>query len=124
MDIQLTQGLTFLAWTSVAFLVLIGLFLIRFLLNLSRLINNINKSAEIIKQEIEPILKNIGESAETINRIVQDTDKKVGKFAEAYDKVSNIVIASVTRASALSGIVIKTVLKGICIILKRLLKLK
>ena len=103
MDAQLSQGLTFLAWTSGIFLIVVGIFVIKLLFDLSRLTCNMNKSAEIVKNEIEPILKNVGESAATINKMVQTTDKKVGKFTETYDKISNIVIKSVTKASAVSG---------------------
>ena len=111
MDAQLSQGLTFLAWTSGIFLIVVGIFVIKLLFDLSRLTCNMNKSAEIVKNEIEPILKNVGESAATINKMVQTTDKKVGKFTETYDKISNIVIKSVTHASAVSGFILKTARK-------------
>ena len=95
MDAQLSQGLTFLAWTSGIFLIVVGIFVIKLLFDLSRLTCNMNKSAEIVKNEIEPIMKNVGESAATINKMVQTTDKKVGKFTETYDKISNISYKSI-----------------------------
>lgn len=124
MDAQLSQGLTFLAWTSGIFLIVVGIFVIKLLFDLSRLTCNMNKSAEIVKNEIKPILKNVGESAATINKMVQTTDKKVGKFTETYDKISNIVIKSVTKASAVSGFFLKTACKGLFSVLKGLWKNK
>ena len=52
MDAQLSQGLTFLAWTSGIFLIVVGIFVIKLLFDLSRLTCNMNKSAEIVKNEI------------------------------------------------------------------------
>jgi len=122
METQLSQGLTFLAWTSGIFLIIVGLFVVKLLFDLSRLACNINKSAIIVKNELEPIIKNVSESTATINKMVQTTDKKVGKFTETYDKVSNAVIKSVTKASALSGFFLKTALKGLYSGLKSLWK--
>ena len=113
MDAQLSQGLTFLAWTSGIFLIVVGIFVIKLLFDLSRLTCNMNKSAEIVKNEIEPILKNVGESAATINKMVQTNDK-----------ISNIVIKSVTKASAVSGFFLKTACKGLFSALKGLWKNK
>lgn len=124
MDTQLTQGLTFLTWTSAVFLIIVGVFAVKLLFDLSRLTCNLNKSAKIVHTELEPILKNVGESTAIINKFVQSTDKKVGKFTETYEKVSDIVVKSVSKASVLSGIAAKSVLKGVCSGLKGLFKLK
>ncbi|MCM1265743.1 MAG: hypothetical protein NC200_06045 [Candidatus Gastranaerophilales bacterium] len=124
METELTQGLTFLTWTTAGFLIIVGVFVVKLLFDLSRLTCNLNKSAKIVHTELEPILKNVGESAATINKFVQYTDKKVGKFTETYDKVSSLVIKSVTKASALSGLFAKTVLKGLFSALKGIFKSK
>ncbi len=124
METELTQGLTFLTWTTAGFLIIVGIFVVKLLFDLSRLTCNLNKSAKIVHTELEPILKNVGESAATINKFVQYTDKKVGKFTETYNKVSNIVIKSVTKASALSGVLAKTVFKGLFSVLKGMFKSK
>lgn len=124
MDTQLAQGLTFLTWTSAVFLVVVGVFLVKLLFDLSRLTCNLNKSAEIVKTEIEPIMKNVSETTATINKLVQTTDKKLGKFTEIYDKITGVVVKSVTKASALSGFFAKTVFKGLFSALKGVFKIK
>lgn len=124
MDIQLSQALTVFIWTSVIFLVVIGVFVGKLLYSLSKLTSNLNDSAIIVKREIEPILKNVGESADTINKIIQTTDKKVGKFSETYDKLTGMLVKSVTKASAISGFFAKTVFKGLFSLLKGLIKIK
>ena len=112
MELQLSQGLTFLAWTGGLFLIIIGGFLAKLLFDLSKLVQSVNKSADIVQKELNPIMKNVGEAASTINGIVQTTNNKVGKISEAYDKASQIVIKTVAKASEVSGFVLKEVFKG------------
>jgi hypothetical protein len=113
MDTQLSQGLTFLAWTGGGFLIVVGIFVVKLLFDLSRLTQSLNRSADIVQGGLEPIMKNLGETATTINTLVQTTNTKVGKVTEAYDRASQIVIKAVSKASAVSGVVLKEVAKGL-----------
>ena len=113
METELTQSLTFLAWTGGGFLIIVGLFIVKLLFDLSRLTISLTKSADIVQTELEPIMKNVGEAANTINELVQSTNKKVGKITEIYDKVSDIAIKSVTKVTKISGTVAKEVFKGL-----------
>ena len=113
MEAQLTQGLTFLAWSGAAFLIVTGLFLAKLMFDLSRLSVSLKKSSDIIKTELDPIMKNISETTTTVNKLVQSTDKKVGKITEIYDKVSEVTIDAVTKISTVSGTVLKEVFKGL-----------
>ena len=113
MEAELTQSLTFLAWTGGGFLIIVGLFVVKLLFDLSRLTVSLNKSADIVQKELGPIMKNVGEAANTVNELVQSTNKKVGKLGEIYDKVSDIAVKSATKAAQVSGIVIKEVFKGL-----------
>lgn len=113
MDTELSQGLTFLAWTGGGFLIIVGVFVVKLLFDLSKLTQSLNKSADIVQSGLEPIMKNLGETATTINTIVQTTNTKVGMVTEAYDKASKVVISALSKASAVSGVVLKEVAKGI-----------
>ena len=113
METELSQSLTFLAWTSAGFLIIVGVFVVKLLFDLSRLTVSLNKSADIVKTELEPIMKNVGETVTTVNKFVQTTDKKVGKVSEVYDKISKIFIDVAAKASEISGYVLKEVFKGI-----------
>lgn len=121
MDAELSQGLTFLAWTGGAFLIIVGAFLVKLLFDLSRLTNSLNKSADIVQRELDPIMKNISETTTTVNTIVQTTNSKVGKVAEAYDKASQVVVKSVTKLSVLSAAAFKELSKGVFFAIKSLL---
>ena len=124
MDNELTQGLTFLAWTGSGFLIIVGIFVVKLLYDLSKLTRSINKSADIIQEELDPIMKNVGEAASTVNSIVQTTNTKVGKVTEAYNKASKVVVDALSKASAVSGVVLKEVGKGLFAGLKMMIKKK
>ena len=113
METELTQSLTFLAWTGGGFLIIVGLFIAKLLFDLSRLTVSLTKSADIVQKELGPIMKNVGETASTVNNLVQTTNKKVGKLGEIYDKVSDIAVKSATKAAQVSGVVVKEVFKGL-----------
>jgi len=113
MDTELTQGLTFLVWTSGIFLIVVGIFVVKLLFDLSGLTVSLKKSADIVQTELEPIMKNVNESTTTINNIVQDTNKRFAKITGVYDKVADAVANSVSRLSALSGVLAKAAFKSI-----------
>ena len=109
MDTELSQGLTFLAWTSSIFLIVIGVFATKLLFDLSRLTVSVKKSADIVQEELEPIMKNVSATTTTLNDFVQTTNKKVGKLTEAYDKASEIFLKTLSK----SGVVLKEIAKGL-----------
>lgn len=113
MDTELSQGLTFLTWAAAGFIIVIGVFLAKLLFDLSRLTLSIKKSTDIVHTELSPIMKNLNETSNTINTFVQATNKKVGKITEAYDKASEIVSNTVSKAAEVSGIVLKELGKGL-----------
>ncbi|GEM_PF-5263810 len=124
METELSQGLTFLAWTCAGFLIIVGIFVVKLLFDLSRLVVSLKKSADIVHTELNPIMKNVNESTTTINNFVQGTSKRVGRITDLYDHVSDAVIASVTKVSALSGFLAKSAVKGAFSAVKSFLKKK
>ena len=114
MDLQLSQGLTFLAWTSTSFLIVVGIFFVKLLFDCSKLLKNIDKNVVIVQNELEPIVKNISETTTTINNIVQTANGKISKFSNIYDKATDVVVNTVSKASAVSGTLLKYAFKGLC----------
>lgn len=114
MDLQLSNGLTFLAWSGAGFLIVIGVFIAKVLFDLSKLVNSINKNVEIVQSELEPIVKNISETTGTINDIVQTTNSKISRLSNIYDKATDALVNTVTKASAVSGTVLRYAFKGLC----------
>lgn len=122
MDAQLATGLTFLSWTSSVLLLIVGIFALKLIIDLSVLIRNLNKSAKIINNEIEPIMKNINESTTAINDVVKSVGGKVEKINKTYDKISDIVLGAASKATTLSGVFVKSLLKGFYSVFKKFTK--
>ncbi len=87
MDLQLTHGLVFLAWSSAIMIILIGVFVIKVLFDLSRLTNTMNDTANIVKNELEPTLKNVNDTVEIVSTRVKEANNIVtnveGKVKDA-----------------------------------------
>lgn len=124
MDTELSQGLTFLAWSSGVFLIVIGLFTAKLLFDLSRLANSTRKTTDILHKELAPIMKNVAETTTTINNLVQSTNKKMDKLSDIYDKATDIVINVVTTTSSALGLVFKEGGKLLFSALKSMIKQK
>lgn len=115
---SLYQGLTFLAWTSVAFLIIVGLFIVKVLFDTSRLLGHLNKTAALLKDSAQPILSDITESVSIINKLVKRTENNVNRFKNIAGKTSKIILGVLSKTSAVSGIVAK----GVFNIVKSFLK--
>lgn len=113
MELELSKALTFLSWSGSAFLIIIGLLTAKLLFDLSRLTISIKKSADIIQNELNPIMKNVCETTTTINDIVQSANKKVGKISDACDKASDIVVSIMSKVSNVAGFAAKELFKGV-----------
>ncbi len=101
------HGLTFLAWTSAGFLIIVGLFLVKVLFDLSSLLTKMNQTADIVKNSAKPIFADITESVNIINKYVKKADSGLTKFNNLSGKASKIVIALISKTSAISGIIAK-----------------
>ena len=88
MDLQLTHGLVFLTWTSAIMIILVGLFVIKVLFDLSRLTKTMNSTAEIVKQELEPTLKNVSETVEIVSSRVKEANEAVAKVETKVKEVA------------------------------------
>ena len=115
---SLYQGLTFLAWTSVGFLVIVGACLVKVLLDISKLMKEVNKTASLIKDSAKPILADITESVGIINKFVKRTETNVNRFKNISGKLSKIALGMLSKTSTLS----KLVFRGVFSIVKTLLK--
>ena len=79
---QLYQGLTFLAYTTGIIVILVGIMLVKVLFDLSKLTNNINNTANIVKEELIPTLKNVNKSVEIVSGVIIKADESVNKVKE------------------------------------------
>lgn len=108
MDAQLTHGLVFLAWSTATVVVLVGIFVVKVLFDLSRLTKTINTTAEIVKRELEPTLKNVNETVEIVSNRVKEAnnavtvvENKVKEVAKQSGKVLTTIGGGLFAASKL-----------------------
>ena len=108
---QLYQSLTFLAYATGVIVLLVGAMLIKVLFDLSKLANNVDETATIIKTELVPTLKNINKSVEIVSGIIIKADEGVNKVKEA---IKNSPLHLLSKLSTVTGTVAKGFFSGLC----------
>lgn len=121
-QIILNHGLTFLAVATGIILVVVGGFLIKLLIDLSKLTKNVDETTSIVKSEIEPTLQELNTALKSINSIAQNADKQVNSLAKLFEDVLGASAVMFTRAKNLSGGLLKGAVKGLATIIKLFLK--
>lgn len=121
-QIVLNHGLTFLAVATAIILVVVGGFLIRLLINLSKLAKNVDETTTIVKSEIKPTLDELNKTLQSINSIAQTADKQVDSIAKLFEHVFEAGALAFTRAKELSGGLVKGFVKGLFTVVKFFLK--
>ena len=112
---QLYQSLTFLAYATGAIVILVGIMLGKVLFDISRLTNNINDTADIVKEELIPTLKNVNKSVEIVSGIIIKADEGVNKIK---DFIANSPLRILSKLSTIGGTVAKGFFGGLCAGLK------
>ena len=95
--VQLHQSLTFLAYATSFFVVVIGIMLVKLLFDLSKLTQNINETTTIVKTELEPTLKNINKSVEIVSGIIIKADEGVQKVKGFFSKTPFKILGNITK---------------------------
>lgn len=104
-QIALNQGLTFLAWATSVVVVVVAGFLVKLLIDLSKLAKNLNQTSVIVNTELKPTLRELNETLSSINEIVKNTDKGVGDFRTAIGKF-------IDKTKIISGTLFGGIIKG------------
>lgn len=86
-QIALNNGLTFLAWVTGVVVLVVGSFLTKLLIDLSKLSKNLNETSVMLNTELKPTLSELNKTLKTINELVQNTDKGFDSFKTAVEKV-------------------------------------
>ena len=101
----LNNGLTFLAISTGIIVLIVGGFVVKFLFDLSKLVQNVNVTTELLNTELKPTLKELNQALESVNKIVQNTGEGMGNVKLGLENVLN-------RTKILSGNVIAGFLRG------------
>lgn len=104
MSTALEVSLIFLIFTTIIIGVIVTVFLIKLLIDLSKLTVNLDEVTTLVKREVEPTLKEIKEALNNINTLAKSADKQ---FDVAKKILSGVLGAS---GMALGGL--KTISGG------------
>lgn len=86
-QIALNQGLTFLTWVTSIVIIVVAGFLVKLLIDLSKLSKNLNETSIILNTELKPTLNELNQTLHTINELVKSTDKSVDNVKAAVERV-------------------------------------
>jgi len=111
-ETALNNSLIFLIYTTSIVLILVSVFLIKLLIDLSRFTKNMNTTLDVVKNELEPTLMELKASLKSINSFVKSADEKVDTFKKAITDSFGLGIAAVTKLINVSGTIITGAVKG------------
>ena len=120
--ILLNHGLTFLAVATGVMLIVVGGFVIKLLIDMSKLTKNLDETTSIVKSEIEPTLKGLNSALNSINSIAQNADKKVDSIAKIFDELMGTGFLLLNKAKKVSGGLMKGLAKGLVNLIKVFIK--
>lgn len=121
-QIVLNHGLTFLVIATGIILIVVGGFLIKLLIDLSKLTKNIDETTSIVKSEIKPTLHELNNALKSINSIAQNADKQVDSLAKVFESILGASTLAFERAKKLSGGLLKGLIKGLVTVIKLFIK--
>ena len=104
-QIALNNGLTFLAYGTLIILIVIAVFLVKLLIDLSTLIKNVNQTSMMLNTELKPTLDELQATLQSINTIIKNTDNNMVNFKDAVENTFG-------KTKALTGTLFSGLVKG------------
>ena len=111
-ETALHNSLIFLIYSTSIVLILVSVFLIKLLIDLSRFAKNINSTLDVLKAELEPTLSELKASLKSINSFVKSTDERVDTFKKALADTLGFGVTAVSKLKNISGAIINGAVKG------------
>lgn len=121
-QILLNNGLAFLAISTGIMFVIVGGFLIKLIIDASRLTRNIDETTSVVRNELRPTLRELNESFHTLNDFMKSTDKGIDKMRDAMESAFGVSSATFSKLKFLSGSLISGLYKGFSTVRKLLKK--
>ena len=98
-----------LHYTTILFLLVVGFFIVKLVISITKLSDNANTIATSVSKEIEPTLKELKEAAKSINSIANNADTK---FQNAKTGIASAIGLSACLGGKFKDF-IQGILKGI-----------
>lgn len=121
------QPLEFLIYTSVILLIITGVFLIKFLIDLSTLTKSLQDFTRVMQTELEPAIRELKETLVNVNNIAANMENGMEDLNKGVKKSAKVVTGAATVAGehALSFLKIagsvagKGILSGLMFLISR-----
>ena len=117
-QVLLNNGLAFLAIATGIMFVVVGGFLIKLIIDLSKLAKNVDETTSVVKNEIRPTLRELNESLHTLNDFMKSTDKGIDKMRYAMEGAFGLSTATLSKLKFISGSLAKGLSKGFSTVFK------
>ncbi|MCR5260931.1 MAG: hypothetical protein K6C94_03760 [Candidatus Gastranaerophilales bacterium] len=88
---------------TIVLLIILAAFLIKLLLEVSKLVNNLSDITTVIKSDLEPTVKELQITLKSINSIVKQADQKVSDIKGVAAKVLGAGALAVNSLKGLTG---------------------
>ena len=102
-QVALNHGLTFLAWITGILFIVIAVFLVKLLIDLSALVKNLNQTSIMLNTELKPTLDELQSTLQSVNSIIKNTDNNMGSLKDAVE--STFGKTKAITGSLFSGII-------------------
>ena len=102
MSTTLQLGLLLLIFVAMLFLIVIGIYLVKLIIDLNKLANNLNDTTCMVKKEIEPILGELKTTLTSINSVAKSADDKLSvikKIITAILGISGLFVGGMGKMS-------------------------
>jgi len=117
-QVLLNNGLTFLAISSGVMFIIVGGFLIKLLVDMSKLAKNVDETTSVVRNELKPTLRELNESLHTLNDFMKTTDKGIDKVKGAMENAFGASAATFSKLKFISGSLVAGLFKGFSTVMK------
>jgi len=111
--------LTYLTAVLVIILSIAGMFFIKFVIDLNRLIVDINEISTLIKHELQPTLEELRQTLQNLNAIAGKTNKQFENVRSIIGKVAGLSGLLLGQVQSVTGGFMKGLFAGIQLFSKR-----
>ncbi len=123
-QILLNNGLTFLVIATGVMIIIVGGFFVKLLIDLSRLSKNLNESATLITNEVQPVIRELNQTIKGINSITQNANRKVDSISKVFEDMMGAGSNILLKARNMSGSFVKILTQSIVVLVKLFMKKK
>lgn len=119
MSTTLQLGVLLLIFVAILFLIVIGIYLVKLIIDLNKLTNNLNDTTCMVKKEIEPILGELKTSLTKLNTVAKTADDQISSIKRILATVFGIGGLFVGGMGRMSGGFFKGLTQGFKTFMKK-----